>query len=104
VAELIADDRDQFLTETPDIETREIEAISTKDGQKLRSFVFSPKTKGQWERVSYGEEDDFFLVFVVSARTKQALEHAMKDYERFIGQYEKTPNPPLQRTPASGRP
>lgn len=96
VADLIESDKKDFLASTLDIEIAEVEALPTKDGQNLRSFTFSPRSKGQWERVSYGEEDDFFLSFVVSAKTKEGLERAMKDYIQFIQQYEKTPNPAVQ--------
>ena len=56
--------------------------------------MFTPRSKGQWERVSYGEEDDFFLSFVVSAKSKEGLDRVMKDY--IIERYQKTPNPAVQ--------
>ncbi len=93
VADLIENDKKDFLSSTPDLEIVEVKPLITKDGQNLRSFIFTPRSKGQWERVSYGEEDDFFLSFVVSAKSKEGLDRVMKDYIRFIEQYQKTPNP-----------
>lgn len=102
LAEFIEGDKAAFVAETPDIGITEVEPLFTKDGQRLRSFLFQPKTKGQWERVSYGEEGDFYLVFVVSARTKEGLDRVLADYRQFINRYEKTPNSSLQPTPKDG--
>lgn len=100
LSNLIANDKRQFLASTPDIEIAEAEALSTRDGQVLKSFTYKPRSTGQWERIAYGEEDDFYLIFAVSAKTIQGLEGAMNDYVRFVNQYEKTPNRSLQTTPA----
>jgi len=96
VADFIENDKKDFLSSTPDLEIAEVKPLITKDGQSLRSFMFTPGSKGQWERVSYGEEDDFFLSFVVSAKSKDGLDRVMKDYIRFIERYQKTPNPAVQ--------
>lgn len=90
VADLIEKDKKEFLASTPDLEIVEVGPLTTKDGQGLRSFTFTPRSKGRWERVSYGEEGDFFLSFVVSAKSKEGLQHAMKGYIQFVQQYETT--------------
>jgi hypothetical protein len=84
---LIAGDRKKFLAEDPTIVASEVAALTTADGQSLRSVTFFPKAKGNWERVTYGEEGDFFLLFIISARSREAygLKHA--DYESLISRY-----------------
>jgi len=37
--------------------------------------------------MSYGEEGDFYLIFVISSRTKKGFQGALKDYENFIHLY-----------------
>ena len=100
LSDLIADDKQQILASTPDIEIAEADALSTQDGQVLESFTHKPRSTGRWERIAYGEEDDFYLIFAVSAKTIQGLEGAMNAYLRFVNQYEKTLNRSLQTTPA----
>ncbi len=45
--------------------------LKTGDGQAFAAFRYAPRpgSKEQHETVAYGEEGDYFLVFVVSART-----------------------------------
>lgn len=82
---LIENDKKAFQDQSPTIE--ETPQLMTGDGQKLRSLAFFPKGKGNWERVSYGEEGDFYLIFTVSSRTKKGYLTAMKAYEQMIGHY-----------------
>jgi hypothetical protein len=88
---LISDDKRQFLLDYPGIQIKEVKSLITADGQVLRSFAFSPKTKGNWEQVSYGEEDDFYLIFTISSRSKEAFAAMYPDYKRFINNYKKNP-------------
>lgn len=97
LTEHIENDRKSFLEDIPDLQIVETESVLTKDGQRLRSFLFLPRTRGQWERVSYGEEGDFYISFVVSSRTKNGMDETMKDYLRLIGQYQAISNPPPRR-------
>lgn len=83
----IQHDLDNFLAETPDLQITETDSLVTKDGKRLRSFLFQPRTRGQWERVTYGEEGEFFISFVASARTEIGLKNAMKDYLHLVRQY-----------------
>jgi len=44
-----------------------------------------------WEKVSYGEEGEFYLIFTLSSRSEQGFKAALKDYELFISRYKETP-------------
>ncbi len=89
---LIDNDQRQFKLDSPSIEIREVEPLVTADGQKLRSFVYFPATSGNWERVSYGEEGEFYLIFTVSSRSKQDFDDALNDYKKLITTYKSKPN------------
>lgn len=65
--------------------------MRTADGQKLRSYVFSPREAGNWKQVSYGEEGEFYLMFTLNSRTQAGLSKARPDYERFITRYRSKP-------------
>jgi hypothetical protein len=88
---LIADDKKKFLAQDPSILVSEVSSITTADGQRMRSFSFFPKAKGNWERVSYGEEDDFFLVFTISSRSLEAYKLRQADYEALVARYRTKP-------------
>ncbi len=91
IQQLIDDDHAQFREDFPGIDIKEEEPLFTGDGQKLRSFTYSPTTSGSWERVSYGEEGEFYLIFTVSSRSQRGLEGAMNAYKLFISSYKTNP-------------
>jgi hypothetical protein len=57
----------------------------------LRTFAYSPQGAGSWELVSFGEEGDFYLVFLVSSLTKEGLANTLDAYKRYINQYKSDP-------------
>ena len=80
-------DKKKFLEEKPGIIIKETEPAVTGDKVKLRSFTFFPKDKGEWERVSYGEEGDYYIAFTVSSLSKREYEKVQGDYLRFLRSY-----------------
>lgn len=84
---LIADDRNEFIESDPSILISETTPLTTGNGQSLKSLTFFPKSAGNWERVSYGEEGDFYLIFTISARNSASYDKAMPTYERMISNY-----------------
>ena len=69
----ITDDKKRFFDSDPGVAITEVTELLTGDAKKFRSFTFSPKSKGNWEQVSYGEEGDYYLTFVLSSRSKGRL-------------------------------
>ena len=68
-----------------------LDALKTAGGKVLESYQFFPRDKGNYERVSYGEEGEFYLVFTLSSRSKEGYESSMPAYLQFIGQYHEKP-------------
>jgi len=91
LAQLIEDDKAAFLSQNASISVREQTPITNADGQVLRSLTFTPRNEGNWERVSYGIEGNFYLIFTLSARSQKAFEKALDDYKRFVGEYRAKP-------------
>ena len=89
LAELIEGDRRDFEQKLPGVRVEESDAAVTADGQRLRSFVFVPRDEGSWERVAYGEEGDYYLVFTLSARTRPAYESALDAFGKTLRAYRK---------------
>ena len=84
---LIARDKKDFLANVPGVEIREVKSLVTADGKQFKSFLFIPKGSGNWERVTYGEEGEFFLIFTVSSRSKSGYDAMESTYEKLIGLY-----------------
>lgn len=88
---LIANDKKEFLDSDSSLTISECKGLTTGDGQRLRSFTFFPKSKGNWEQVSYGEEGDFFLIFTLSARSKEGFDKSQDAYRELIARYKEKP-------------
>lgn len=86
---LIERDKGQFRQEFPDLIIEETTQIATGDGQLLRSIKFSPTKSGNWEQVSYGEEEDYYLIFTLSSRSSAGFEAALVDYKLLLAMYKK---------------
>jgi hypothetical protein len=87
LGQLVKDDKERFLKDVPGVKIAKAKAIKTADGKDLASFTFFPAGEGNWERVSYGEEGEFYLIFTVSSRTKNGLESALPAYEAMLRGY-----------------
>lgn len=65
------------------------------DGKQLTTLTSTPgKPDGDWETVAFDEEGDYYLVFVLSARTKQAHDKARDDFAALVRGYSKVPKKP----------
>lgn len=94
--ELIARDRRDFAANVPGVEITEALPLSTADGQLLQSITFFPTGKGNWERVAYGEEGDFYLIFTISSKSLSSYNSNVKAYEAMISQYREVNQPKAQ--------
>ena len=65
--------------------------VQIADGTKLRTLTFFPAREGNWERVAYGEDGDFYIMFAVSSRTKQGFEAAEQTYIEMVRSYTREP-------------
>ena len=70
------------------------ESLLSGDGKTFQVIAFSPEAdgNGNWECVAFGEEEDkegneYFILFVVSSRTKDGLADAMSAYQSLISSY-----------------
>lgn len=86
--EFMTRERASFLRRSPNYEIRDGKPIVTRGGLSLRTRLFIPKDgQGNWERVAYGEENDFYVLFVASARSKKALDAIAKPFQQMVWQY-----------------
>ena len=91
LAMLMESDKKDFLANVPGISIQDAPSLVTADGKKLISLTYTPKEEGNWERVSYLEEGEFYLVFTVSSRTQAGFLATVKAYETLIALYKEKP-------------
>lgn len=89
-AEYIASDLETFKKNDPTLLVTHLPVQKTADGQVLEVYSFSPSgSRGNWEITAYGEEDMFYLTFVVSAKSKQALNTTIPVFNQLVSLYKK---------------
>ena len=89
LAQLIADDRREFEINAPDISVQEVATLRDSKGRRVPCIAYSPVDSGNWERVAYVEDGDFYLVFTVSAPSEAALKSTLPAFGKFVGSYGK---------------
>ena len=88
---LIARDKTGAAEHSPGVRISDASPVEIADGTKLQTLTFFPEHQGNWERIAYGEDGDFYLMFAVSSRTKEGFEAAELAYEEMIRSYTREP-------------
>ena len=84
---LIEQDKQHVLAKAPGTRIESAPSLPTADGRNLRSLSFAPSGNGNWERAGYGEEGDYYLIFIVSSRSQAGYQTAKAAFETFIARY-----------------
>lgn len=87
LAMFIEDDKRHASNSVAGIAITETDPLVTGDGKKMRSFTFFARLKGDWEQVSYGEEDDYYLVFTLSSHSRAGFDKTQSTYRGLIANY-----------------
>ena len=91
LAQFIARDHQKLRADAPQLVIKEVGSLATADGKRLRSFTLFPKYDGAYERVAYGEEGDFFVLFTLSAANRPAYEAALPAFAQLVKSYSGKP-------------
>jgi hypothetical protein len=84
---LVEQDKQHFLARSPGTRVEPGPSLPTSDGRRLRSVSFSQSSSGTWDRAAYGEEGDYWLMFIISSRSQSGYQKAMATFETFIARY-----------------
>lgn len=87
LAQLVAQDISDFHQAYPGLAVTVEQPVSSADHKQLQIITFAPSTGGNWERVAYGENSDFYVLFAVSSRTQGGLKRAMPAFKAMVGSY-----------------
>lgn len=91
LAQYIARDREGALSQVPDLKIASGRRIVTKEGVTLTTLTFAPASAGNWERMAFMEEGDFFFTFAISARTATGYQKHQQVFEKWIAAYKRKP-------------
>lgn len=81
----------KFKADNPGLTVTELPALKTSDGKTVKLFILKPAKQGQWERVAYFEEGEYYMVFVASSRTERGLVRVAGAHEMLISRYREKP-------------
>ena len=87
LAQLVAQDISDFHQAYPGMAVTAEPPVLSADHIQLQVITFTPSTGGNWERVAYGENSEFYVLFTVSSRTKGGLERAMPAFKAMVASY-----------------
>ena len=89
---LIDRDRRKALTQDPPRKSALAPGLKTADGKPLKTVTFIPaRGEGNWERVAYAQEGDYFILFAVSSRTRKGYDGARSAFEQMLKAYRENP-------------
>jgi len=92
--QFIAFSQSQFTSGAPsELSVVKTGELTSKGKHKFQSYSFFPKGEGNWEQVSYAEDRDndgnkYYIIFVLSSRSKNGYEKNIKAYNEFIAKYQ----------------
>lgn len=89
LAAFITADKKAFRSQEPGIQISELPSIETRSRLSMRCVEFVPKKNGNWERVAYFEEGDFYVVFTLSSRSKSSFDRSLPTYLQLLKGYRK---------------
>jgi hypothetical protein len=89
---LIDRDRRKALMQDPPRKSAMAPGLKTGDGKPLKTVTFIPaRGEGNWERVAYAQEGDYFILFAVSSRTRKGYDAARPAFEQMLKAYRENP-------------
>jgi hypothetical protein len=90
---LIERDQAGFRKNSPALEIKATASLAIADGTAMQAFTYFPGAdgKGNWECVVYAEDGDYYLMFVVSARSQKGFDAARVAYEKVVASYTREP-------------
>jgi hypothetical protein len=89
----ISNDMAAFKRSSPTLTASREAPIPGQGELSFRVVSYSPGegSPGNWERVAYGEDGDYYLAFVISSRTSTGLSGALPAFDAFVAGYRPGP-------------
>ena len=91
LASLISHDIADFEGAVPGTVAKKLADLHDGDGKPFQVVSFTPGKDGNWERVAYGEEGEFYLVFTLSSRSKAGHDASIAAFTKLVAGYRERP-------------
>jgi len=85
--EFIRSDIAEFMPNAPGITVDKLPPLQDGDGKSLPYYSIQSQDAGHWKLVAYGETGDYYLIFAVSGKTREARDAMRRNFEDFISRY-----------------
>ena len=89
LASFIADDIETFRKEDPAVVIADAPPLTTADGQVLKVVSFARPDRKNWDCVAYGQEDGYYLMFVMSASSEAGYRDGLAALQTLVAAYKK---------------
>lgn len=92
----VSDDMANFKRSDSGMTVSREQPIIAQGGITFQVVSYSPGkgSSGNWERVAYGEDGDYYLTFVISCRTNAGLSREIPAFNAFVAGYVSGPDNP----------
>lgn len=84
---LVERDRQEFGGPGGGLLVHDSSRLYSADAHPLPCLLFEPVSGGNWERVCYLEEGDYYLLFTLSSRSRAGFESSMKTFVEVVTHY-----------------
>jgi hypothetical protein len=73
----------------PNMQVVQQKTLTSGGHKPFQIFSYSPTSDSNytWEQVAYGEDDEYYITFVVSSRSKLDLNKALPAFASMIASY-----------------
>jgi len=86
--DLIDNDLAKFKARDSNINISQLSDEDAKNKTIFNVYKLTPDSGNNWEVISFADEGDFYLMFVVSSRSATDLSESMPAYLEFVRNYE----------------
>jgi len=83
----IENDKTGFAPVSKDLSITEVKPLLNGDGKTLRSFTFFRPNEKNWEQVTYYEEGDYYITFVLNSNSESGFRANLPAYEALVKAY-----------------
>jgi hypothetical protein len=87
LSELIDSNRKDFSENNGGTRVKDATRLTSANGRPVVCLIVEPTSPGNWEKVCYLEEGDYFLLFTLIAQSRSNFDSSVKAFEALISRY-----------------
>jgi hypothetical protein len=87
LSELIDGNRKDFSEDHGGTQVKDAARLASGNGRPVACLIVEPTSPGNWQKVCYLEEGDYFLVFTLISQSRSNFDSSVKAFEALISRY-----------------